>query len=169
MVNWEVCPAFVEGLEKLPLLEEDQESGFRSKDGWYMRDPLAKQMKDQAQMHAVRWGIDRLRGQCAMAQYGVVPSAALSEKRTKEWLSRQRLAKTSAEHLPEEPSLEELRLAPHTVEPTESRLVATKEGISSEGAVSRTRHRRRCARRGGVGDGEGSISIWTHDTSGAPS
>ena len=172
MAAWEVCPALVEGIVDLPRIKEEEDDevcdnghGFRTNEGWWVRDPVSEAARASAKHRAKKWGIaDRLGKGTTKALSTDLPSYMATAR--KEYVQRCKLAQVSSEGLPRAPLLHEEDDAEVTGAVAERGEVFEDEVKASEASAPRRRKRGR--RRRGHGPESGTVSIWTFNTSGAP-
>ena len=174
MAEWEACPAIIEGIVELPSIEEEV-GGFRTVEGWWVTDPLERERRQHAMMREQRLGIAGLKG---VGSHGLV-SGSLPPRRscpcgTANLRHRQRLAQLPQESLPLEPQVEVQRPTQDSEEAVQmggSSATRVDEasptcGSSSSGASAR--RRRGKGRRRVANTEDGTVSIWTFNSSGAP-
>ena len=174
MVEWEACPAIIEGVVGLPTIAED-EGGFRTAEGWWVSDPLEQKRRSHARLREQRLGIAGLYGSSSSGpECGRLPPKKPCPNRSAQQTGRQRLAELPREALPLEPQVEEQASDPvsggiaqamgdDVVKSVDT--ADTDEGCSCRGG---RRRRRGKGRRGAAKPEEDTVSLWTFNSSGAP-
>ena len=171
MVEWEACPALVEGVVELPVVDEE-EDGFRTVEGWWVSDPLARQHRQQAAQREARLGIRGLKGRVSNLRGGCAWPPAVPCPKPKYGVY-EKLAQFSSEALPLEPQVEECLPSPcadASPEVAVARTADSSMGVQAERSTRRRKRgsKRRSGPRGPQHDGDETVSIWSFNTSGAP-
>ena len=164
----ECWPALVEGLVELPSVEEEvepskhNERGFRTREGWWVSDPLSVAEKDKASHRAQLYGLSGHMARSSDVQLRSPIHYAKSAWR--EFVQREKLAQLADEALPNALAMEEASQRESVEDPSQDK-VREVENITASPAKPRKKRGKGRRQRAGAAD---TVSIWTFNSSGAP-
>jgi hypothetical protein len=158
----------VEGVLELPAVEEEEVPsehdgrGFRTREGWWVSDPLSKAEKDKATHRTRIYGLSGYMARSSSTRDRCPIHYAKSA--WKEYVHREKLAHFADEALPSVPTMQEVA----RLECAEG-ASRDKERAAEDAAVSPSQPRKRRGRGRRQRSGEAdTVSIWTFNSSGAP-
>ena len=141
----------------------DEGHGFRTKEGWWVHDPLSKAVNEVAIHRAKKWGIE---GRVGFGRSNAQSPCPLQHVKTawKEHVQRERISCCGPHVLPTSPPL--IKLSPRRllvkVASTRLRLLRRSSTmcLSREGTISR--------REGGAVRGSGALQKWVRPLPSGP-